>query len=289
MTRQEDGGSDPVVGVVIVTYNSDATALHAVRSLFSGTRPPDRVVVVDSGSRRDSYLTEIERSDPRVRVVRQQSNVGFCVGNNLGLQTLPRCRYVLFLNPDAFVSEGFLDGAVRLCDDDPRIGAMNPKLVSADPVTRAATQRLDSVGVFQTRYGRWFDRGRGEPDDGRYDGSVVDVPALCGAAMFCREAALRSVGPDGAVFDERFFMYKEDIDLSLRLARAGWKVVVDPSLTVLHVRGWKADRREMPLSARRRSLANEWLIWRKGFALPAGRLRTLGYLTAKSLLVALGR
>lgn len=273
----------------MVTYNSDATALHAVRSLFTADRPPDRVVVVDSGSRRDAYLTEIEGLDPRIQVVRQRTNVGFCAGNNLGLQALPRCRYVLFLNPDAFVSREFLDKAVHLCESDPRIGAMNPKLLSADPVSLAPTRRLDSVGVSQTRYGRWFDRGRGELDDGRFDGPVAEVPALCGAALLCRASALTAVASDGAVFDERFFMYKEDIDLSLRLARAGWKLVVDPSLTVLHVRGWKPNRREMPSWARRRSLANEWRIWRKGLALPAGRLRTFGYLTAKSLLVAIGR
>jgi len=287
MTRADDV-QHPTVGVVTVTYDSGATAVNAVRSLFEAAHPPDDVVIVDNASRDDSYLSGLAGVDPRVRVLRQQTNLGFCVGNNIGRRALRPHPFVLFLNPDAFVSTDFLDRAIELLKGDPRIAAMNPKLLNADPVTCTPTGRLDSVGVFQTAYGRWYDRGRGEPDDGRYDGPVADVPALCGAALFCRQAALDQVAPGGAVFDERFFMYKEDIDLSLRLARLGWRLVLDPSVTVLHVRGWNPDRRAMPSWARRRSLVNEWRIWRKGLQ-PAHRLSTLAYLGGKSVLVALGR
>ena len=95
------------------------------------------------------------------------------------------------------------------------------------------------------------------------------------------------VAPTGAVFDERFFMYKEDIDLSLRLARAGWRLVMDPSVTILHVRG-TADRRAMPFWVRRRSLVNEWRIWLKG-PQPARRLPSFAYLAGKTVLVVIGR
>ena len=273
---------------MIVTHNSGTTARSTVRSLFAGTVPPAEVVVVDNASEDPSFLGDLETIDPRVRTAPQRSNLGFCAGNNVGYRMLAAPSLVLFLNPDAFVSPGFIEGALEEFERDPRIGVLGPKLLTADPRTLKATGGIDSAGIFQTSYGRWFDRGRGETDDGRYDTQAAEVPALCGAAMFCRRSALEQVAPDGDVFDESFFMYKEDIDLSLRLARAGWRVVFDPTLTVLHVRGWKADRRTMPSWARRRSLSNEWRIWRKGFQ-PASRLPTLGYLAGKSVLVLLGR
>jgi GT2 family glycosyltransferase len=289
MSGENPEEHEPTVGVVIVTHNSASTIGRCLADLFAGELAPDQVIIVDSGSSDATYLDDVARADPRVEVIRRASNVGFCVGNNIGVAGLGHHRYVLFLNPDAFVSNGFIRSAVDLCERDPRLGALGPKLMGADPVTFASTGRIDSTGVFQTGYGRWFDRGRGEFDVGTYDHGEASVPALCGAALFCRSAALADVAPAGAVFDERFFMYKEDIDLSLRISRAGWRIVVDQSLVVLHVRGWTADRRGMPFWARRRSLANEWRIWRKGLALPAGRLRTFGYLTAKSVMVALGR
>jgi N-acetylglucosaminyl-diphospho-decaprenol L-rhamnosyltransferase len=282
-----EGASVPTVAVVMVTYNSDASAGRAVRGLFSGTRPPQEVVIVDNASRSNVYLEEIAALDPRVRVLRQRTNLGFCAGNNIGLRALGAHTYVLFLNPDAFVAAEFLARAVDLLEGDPDIGAMNPKLLTADPITFAATGRLDAVGIFQMSYGRWFDRGRGEQDGGQYDGPAAAVPALCGAALFCRQSALAQVAPGGAVFDERFFMYKEDIDLSLRLARAGWRLVVDPSLAVLHVRG-TFDRMAMPFWVRRRSLVNEWRIWLKGLQ-PAHRVPSFAYLAGKTLLVVIGR
>jgi GT2 family glycosyltransferase len=274
--------------VVIVTYNSGATVVRTVRSLFAGSRPPDEVVVVDNASRDDAPLDELEPIDRRVRLAAQPSNLGFCAGNNVGYRLMAAHPFVLFLNPDAFVSPAFIERALVAFERDVRMGALGPKLLTVDARTLTPTGNIDSTGIFQTSYGRWFDRGRGQADDGRYDGAAVDVPALCGAALFCRRAALAEVAPDGAVFDESFFMYKEDIDLSLRLTRAGWRVVFDPALTVQHVRGSTADRRSMPSWARRRSLTNEWRIWRKGYH-PASRLPTLGYLAGKSVLVLLGR
>jgi GT2 family glycosyltransferase len=110
--------------------------------------------------------------------------------------------------------------------------------------------------------------------------------------LFCRRSALESVAADGEVFDESFFMYKEDVDLSLRLRRAGWRLMYSPQVTAGHVRGTSArlQSRVRRRAVRRRSVANEWRLLRKGNVPPRIAAPMFGYLLLKTTAVwVLGR
>lgn len=281
----------PGLGVVIVTYDSGPVVRKAIDAVLGGTQRPEAVVVVDNGSTDTSELDRLEADAcPGVVVDRAGENLGFCAGNNRGLRRIAHLPYALVLNPDAIVGERFVEDAIALLEREPRIGAMNPKLVKVDRTTLEPDGRIDCAGIFLRPWGAVYDRGQGEPDDGRYGTGVDDVPALCGAAILARRSALDEVGAGGQVFDESFFMYKEDIDLSLRLRAAGWRVVLDAGAIVHHVRGNdQVDRASTPTWVRRRSVANEWRIWRKGTLPWRTRLPMFGYLVAKTLAVALGR
>lgn len=282
-------GAGPTVGVVIVTYDSGPIVEAVVDALLAGTRRPDAVVIVDNGSARTEAIDRIDAAGhPVVTVDRAGTNLGFCAGNNRGLRTLAGHDYALVLNPDAVVTERYLEDAMARLDREPTIGVLGPKLLGLDEATRQPTGRIDSAGIFLTAYGRAYDRGQGEDERGQYDG-VQDVPAICGAAMLCRRTALDAVAPDGQVFDEAFFMYKEDIDLSLRLRAAGWRVVLDTDTVIHHCRGNdQVDRSSTPAWVRKRSLANEWRIWRKGTLGARVRVPMLAYLAAKTVAVRLG-
>ena len=98
---------------------------------------------------------------------------------------------------------------------------------------------------------------RGQPDDGRF-GRPELMPALCGACLFCRRSALEAVAlAGGAVFDPAFFLYKEDIELCLRLRAAGWRLLYQPALRALHCRGWQSERQAVPWPLRLMAAANE--------------------------------
>jgi GT2 family glycosyltransferase len=277
------------ITALVVSHDSEVVLHRAVAALHAGSQPPDSVVVVDNASRDGSYLDEIEASYPSVKVLRLQVNVLFCAGNNLGMAILDPTHDLLLLNPDAFVLPTFLEEAAAVLARDPSIGAVGPKLLGARPEDGIPTGRVDSAGIFQTRGGRFYDRGQGEVDEGQFDDADLDVVALCAAAMLVRREALDDVTSSDPLFDPRFVMYKEDLDLSFRLRRAGWRTVYDGSLEVLHCRGWNPDRRAMPAWARRRSLVNEWRLWRRGWTPERGRVRALPYLIAKSVVVAFGR
>jgi GT2 family glycosyltransferase len=279
------------VGAVVVSTNDDARILRAViDALMAGDAVPRRVALVDNNSRDTSVHEEAEQTYRGVELVRQSDNVGFCAANNAGIRVVDDCRYVLILNPDAVVTPTFLGAAVAFMDDHPDVGAMNPKLLGLDGATLQPTGLIDAVGIFWTWYGKSYDRGQGVHDEGQYDGMATDVPALCAAAMLCRRDALLDLDDASGIFDESFFVFKDDLDLSLRLRKRGWRTMLVPSTVVYHCRQNKQSRRaSVPPWVRKMSIRNEWKLWRKGTLPVRTRVPMLVYLTVKSALVRVGR
>jgi N-acetylglucosaminyl-diphospho-decaprenol L-rhamnosyltransferase len=247
----------PTIAVIIVTYDSGRVLRRCLDCLQAQSRQPDLVVVVDNCSRDPSYLDEVPPKPP-YRLIRLARNEGFCQGNNIGFFLARDCTYVVFLNPDAFLSDRLLEDALEWMERAHhwQVGCLTGALLGYDLDAARPSGLIDSTGIFQTRLGRWYDRGRGEPASGA-TGASEEVPAICGALMICRTSALeQSALRDGSVFDPSFFMYKEDIDLSLRMRALGWKLVYLPRLRCEHGRGWRG-RTAVPFRARYLSARNE--------------------------------
>lgn len=231
----------PTIAVIIVAYDSGRVLRRCLDCVLGQTRRADLIVVVDNDSPDPSYLDEIP-SAAAVRVIRLPRNEGFCEANNVAYAVARECSYVLFLNPDAFLSEAFLEEALARMErpESASVGCLTGTLLGFDIERGRPTGLIDSMGIFQSWYGRWYDRGRGTPAGSIAASGSVELPAACGALMLCRVRALEeaSLRP-GAVFDASFFMYKEDIDLSLRLRARGWRIVLAPDLLCHHGRGWR--------------------------------------------------
>lgn len=247
--------------VIVVTHDSAPVLPQCLAALERQTRRPDRIVIVDSGSTDRSYLESVAgRSDVTLSI---HDNIGFSRANNLGIQALPptAAAMIVFLNPDAFLFPDALAEAAQVLEQHAEVAVIGGRLAGYDPASGEATGRIDSTGIFRTWYGRWFDRGQGEPDRGQY-GCAEPVPAVCGALMACRLEAL-PVRPAGKVFDEDFFLYKEDIELSLRLRNNGWQLRYEPKVRAYHCRGWDRKRQEMPLALRLAAAKSEVLLYRR--------------------------
>jgi GT2 family glycosyltransferase len=139
---------------------------------------------------------------------------------------------VLSLNPDVVVRTGFIAEMVQVMERNERVGMVAPKLLRADDPTF-----LDSTGLFIDRRRRLYDRGQGEPDRGQYD-AQRHVFGACGAAALYRRVMLDDVTLDGEYFDEDFFAYCEDADLSWRAQLRGWHAEYAPRAVATHARGW---------------------------------------------------
>ncbi len=247
------------VAVIIVTHNSGSVLPHCLHALARQTVPVREINIVDSGSDDLSFLQTLHERE-NIQVI-TTSNVGFSRANNLGFERVaPSTDYVLFLNPDSFLAPDCLATAISVCQEYPQAGMVSGKLNGYDRERERPTGQLDSTGIFRKWYGRWFDRGQGEVDIGHYD-TPAFVPALCGALLFCRMDALRSL--PGPPFDPDFFLYKEDIELSLRMRKAGWKLLYHPRLSAFHCRGWNRKRGAIPMEQRKMSAVSEITLYKK--------------------------
>lgn len=246
----------PRIAVIIVCHNAEADLARCLHALDAGTLRPALIVLVDSGSDSAAYL-EGFAARPDIRCLKA-GNIGYGPGNNLGLRTVPPdMAFVLFLNPDCFLLPDTLARAAAVLAGDERLAALGPRLLGCVRESGLASGLLDSTGIVRRWYGRWQDRGQGQPDDGRF-GRPELMPALCGACLFCRRSALEAVAlAGGAVFDPAFFLYKEDIELCLRLRAAGWRLLYQPALRALHCRGWQSERQAVPWPLRLMAAANE--------------------------------
>ncbi len=275
------GGSH--CSVIIVTHNSQAYLAKCLSSLKQQTLPPACIVIVDSGSKQKDYLYPYQ-VESNIHLCLIEENIGFCQGNNQGMALLPpHTDYVLFLNPDTFLTPLFLEQAVQYMAlaSSSRVGALTGILLGYDIEKDQPTGRLDSTGIFRQWYGRWYDRDQGKLYQQENDLKPEQVLALCGALMFCRKIALDNVllSPY-EVMDSSFYMYKEDIDLSLRLQRQGWSLLFLPHLMAYHCRGWQQDRSKVPRHLRLLSAKNEWRLHARLYS-PCCLYSALKYLLVK--------
>ncbi|MCL4292899.1 MAG: glycosyltransferase family 2 protein [Acidimicrobiia bacterium] len=229
---------------VVVNHDAGGLLADCVGSLLadrSAGAPPD-VVVVDNDSHDDS-LSTLEGAYPEVAVIRPRANLGYARAANLGIAAT-RAPVVAVLNPDALLDEGSAARVLARFEADPRVAACGPRIRNPDGSTYPSARRIptvaDAVGhgiVGLFRPGNRFTRRYRELDA---DPAVArDVDWVSGAAVFLSRPALDAVGG----WNERYFMYVEDVELCWRLRRAGWRVVYEPGAGAVHVQGVSTDRR----------------------------------------------
>lgn len=213
--------SSPLVAIVLINYNGWAHTEACLDSLAGLEYPHTEVLLVDNGSTDDS-LERMGERHPANNVLPIPHNVGFTAANNVGTREALRrgADYIWFLNNDTSVDPGALSALLRVMEARPRVGAAAPVLYD-----------MRAPGRVQAWGGGVIDLWRGtarlalEPTEG----SRLDF--LSGTSLLVRRRATETVG----LLDERYFMYWEDADFSLRLRRAGWELAVAEDARVWHL------------------------------------------------------
>jgi len=231
----------PELGIAIVSYRVPELLRGCLASL---RRAEDvdglRVCVVDCASG-DGSVEMVRREFPEVDLVASDKNLGYVGGNNVALARLraldPRPRFVLLLNPDTVVPPRALREMLDLFARYPDVGAAGPRLhlengeldfACKRGFPSPATSLYHMIGL-----SRLFPRSR---RFGRYrltfvdERALADVDSVVGAFMMVRDEVVEAVG----LLDDDFFMYGEDLDWAFRIKRAGWRVVYNGQVDVLH-------------------------------------------------------
>lgn len=276
----------PQVTAVVVSYNTREELRRCLTSLRRHAGAACQIVVVDNASA-DGSAEAVAREFPEARLIRNSDNVGFSRANNQALREA-KAAYVLFLNSDAELTPGALPTLTGLLDARPGLGAVGPRTVSPDGAVQVSFgPRLRPLAEWrQRRLVRGVKRRR--PAALRRAEALAQVehePAWVSAAcLLARKEAVDAVGG----FDEGFFLYEEDVDLCLRMRRAGWSILFTPAAEVVHHLGvsMQADPGRARLEYHRSHLR----FYRKhnGPALAAALRAFIGTGAALGWLVSLG-
>ncbi|HMF04042.1 MAG TPA: glycosyltransferase [Acidimicrobiia bacterium] len=224
MSRMKAQPETPgVASVVIVNYrgaDDTCAALAALREL-SWPRERLEVIVVDNASG-DGSVERIAKEHPDVQVLALDHNGGFAAGCNAGAQAATG-QYLAFLNNDARPDPDWLAAATAVLDRDGSVACVASKVLDWDG------ELVDFVDAGLAFYGHGFKVHAGEPDSPAYD-READVLFASGAAMVARAGTFREVGG----FDERYFLFFEDVDLGWRLWLLGYRVRYVPASLTFH-------------------------------------------------------
>jgi N-acetylglucosaminyl-diphospho-decaprenol L-rhamnosyltransferase len=219
----------PLISLIIVTYNSAALLPECLAAIASTTYSNYEMLVVDNASSDGTPQLVAERN-PRVRLLPNSENIGFGRACNQGARAA-NGELLVFLNPDVAVTPDWLSILARHMADQPDAGILCPQTLYADQSPPTAPT------------------------------PVADTAAVPGCAMLVRRAAWQQLGG----FDERYFLYWEDTDLCWRAWLLGWRVLEDFEAYVYHERGGSAASQRWDTELTKNSLRTylKTMRWRR--------------------------
>lgn len=226
--------------IIILTYNSGFWLKKTLSTLHTfylqKSRLTYRVTVVDNHSE-DDTLKILKNEFPWINVVSLEENHGFAHGNNQALKH-SEATYTLLLNSDMEATEATdFDTLVAFMEQEPKVGICTPRIEfldgSIDPACHRGEPTPWAAVTYFSGLAKYFPKSTWLA---QYHQTFKDfshihtIDACSGAAMLIRKTALEQVG----LFDERFFMYAEDLDLCRRFRDAGYLIVYNPTVTIIH-------------------------------------------------------
>lgn len=214
--------------VIVVTAGCWEYIDRCLASLKAQSLGPSEVIVVDN-SADPLFKEKLLTAHPFVRVFSNPSNLYYCSSLNTGIRQA-RGDFLLCLNDDVFLDRDFIREALAGFEKDPAIGMVSGKVLRPDK------KHLDSTGLFLTPWRTARERGYGSLDQGQYD-SEEYIFGINGAVMFLRKKMLEEIKEGGDYFDPDFHIFFEDLDVSWRAQRRGWRAYYMPQALAYHKRG----------------------------------------------------
>lgn len=219
--------ANPFISIVIVNHNGILFIETCIKSVLNTDFPQFEVILIDNHSIDGSLelIKEKFANNRRLKIIENKINLGPVKARNIGIASSIG-NYVAFLDNDTEVDKDWLKELIRVFDSDKAIGAAQCKILLFDKKT------IDTCGHYLSISGFPYEVGAGEPDKGQYN-ELVNIFGARSAAMFIRRDILEAIG----YFDEDYFIYGEETDLSWRVWLNNYKVVYVPGSVVYHKKG----------------------------------------------------
>ena len=212
----------PTVSVIIPNWNGKQHLDDCLSSVLDQTFESIEIILVDNGST-DRSVEFVRERFPSVRIIRNNKNLGFAGGTNVGIRA-SQAEYIITLNNDTIVAPNWVEELLKIVPFHEEVGLCQSKLIKLhEPGI------IDGIGIAMRSNGAPRAIGHGEQDKGQHERVMEVFGASAGAALYKREM-LNDIG----LFDEDFFAFGEDIDLSWRARLRGWKCLSVPKSLVYH-------------------------------------------------------
>lgn len=222
--EQPNQNKMPLVSVITVNYGQSGVTLEFLESLRKITYPNIEIFVVDNASPKDNP-DKIKELYPEIILLKTEKNLGFAGGNNVAVREA-KGKYMLFINNDTEVEQGFLEPMVELLENNPEIGMVSPKIHyfhTPNTFQFAGFTPINPITI------RNFAIGFSEKDHGQYN-MTCETGSIFGAAMLVPRKVIEEVG----MMTEAFFLYYEEHDWAERIKKAGYKIYYCGSTIVHH-------------------------------------------------------
>jgi GT2 family glycosyltransferase len=247
------------IAIIVLNWNGIQDTLKCIASLLDQTLP-STIIIIDNGST-DGSIEQIKSMYANVVLLEQEYNLGFAGGVNVGINFALENNYthIALFNNDATADKDWLKNLLAIINEN-TIGIATGLLLNS------TGERIDTTGEFYSKWGLSFPRNRGENRVFAHpDGLVFGAS---GGATLYRSEMLRDIG----LFDEDFFAYYEDADISFRAQLAGWKVKYTSEAIAYHKQG--ATSKKIPGFTVYQTFKNLPLLFLKN--VPSGLLLSVG-------------
>ncbi len=257
------------ISINLLIWNGKKYIPFCLESLRQQTYSDWELNILDNASsdNADKYLKEYY---PNYRINKSKNNIGFAKGHNR-LISWTKSEYILCLNQDTILTPDFLKNAIEFLDQHPEVGAISPKIYKWDfnklninqtPEPEKAlkmleigkTNVIDSCGLKIFKNHQVVDWGQGEKDNLKFQ-QKQEIFGVSGALPIYRRSVLEKIKINNEYFEEDFFSYKEDVDLSYRLQLAGYKIYFLPQVIAYHDRTTSKHKSLF----KGRQLKSEWI------------------------------
>ncbi|HRS19151.1 MAG TPA: glycosyltransferase family 2 protein, partial [Bacteroidales bacterium] len=227
------------LSIVIVNYNVKYILEQCLHSVFAAIQNIEAEVFVVDNNSVDGSCTMITEKFPWVHLIENKENVGFSKANNQAIR-ISKGEYILLLNPDTVVEEDTFTKTIAFMDEHPQGGGLGVAMIDGKGKFLPESKR--GLPTLSVSFYKMFGFHKVFPHSKRFNyyylghlsnNEVHEIEILSGAFMLMRKSVLDKVG----LLDEEYFMYGEDIDLSYRIIKAGYKNYYYPHTTIIHYKG----------------------------------------------------
>lgn len=270
------------LSIIVLSYNTEHLLEDCLESLFKNTKGISYEVIVVDNASSDGSVPMIRKKFSEVTLIESKENLGFARGNNYGMKAA-KGRYLLFLNSDTIVKTNAFSTMVKFADEHQEVGVVGPKLLNRDGTSQDSVGKFPSLPVvflmlFKEHFG-----GSQSVRTSFSQARMVDW--VMGAAFMVRREVVEKVGG----FDEKIFMYFDEVEWCYRIKKAGFQVCFYPGAEITHLwQGSSTSGRKGPIIANFRGLLyfyqkhksfSELLTLRFLLKLKASLALVVGYVT----------